>query len=254
VLFILGIGIAGRFLGAYVGARAIGQPSLHSRLIANAHIPGGEMQIIIGMLALEYGVISPTVYVAIVFGAIVTSVLSGPLMSHVLIRIERIDWLSYLPVDHVLPTLEPGSRNDAITTLCERASAATGVFSSDEITRAVLDRESEMSTALGDGIAFPHARMANLERPVVVFARAPGGVDWNSTDDKPAKLIFLILTPAKDPSVQLQILRGISQVLNVATTRSRLVECSQTPEILEILRKGQSGAASEKRKKGNRRG
>lgn len=238
VLFILAIGMTGRYLGAYLGARAIGQPSLHSRLIADAHIPGGEMQIIIGMIALEYGVITETVYVAIVFGAILTSIVSGPLMGRLLQRIERLDWLAFLPVDHILPALPSASREDAIRILCEQAAKACDL-PADLLTRAVREREAEMSTTLGNAIAAPHARLEGLERPLIYFGRAPRGIDWNSPDGKPAQFIFLILTPTSDPSIQLQILRGISRVLSADNTREELALAKDVPDLMDSLRQGQ---------------
>lgn len=245
VLFILGIGIAGRYIGAYLGARAIGQPSLHSRLIADAHIPGGEMQIVIGILALEYGVISETVYVAIVFGAIATSILSGPLMGRLLRRIERVDWLAFLPVDHVLPDLVAASREDAIRAL-SHAAAPAARLPAETIETAVLSREREMSTAAGDGIAIPHARFNDLERPVVVFARARGDIEWNAPDGHPARLLFLVLTPTRDPSIQLQLLRGISRGLSFPDLRSALLSTCETPALIESLREGQQRALTSK--------
>ncbi len=249
VSFILGIGIVGRYVAAYLGSRFIGQPSLHSRLIADAHIPGGEMQIIIGMLALEYGVIAESTYVAIVFGAIATSVISPPLMGHVLRKVEHIDWLTFLPVDRILPELEATEQEQAIRELCERAEAELGPERLAETVEVVLQRERQMSTSLEEGIAIPHARIEDLRRPIVVFGRSPGGVPWNSADGKAARLICLVLTPKKSTQVQLQILRGISQGLSLAETRMRLLESASAADILTLLRQRQIEHASEAKKR-----
>jgi len=238
VLFILGIGILGRYLAAYIGGRLIGQPSLHSRLIADAHIPGGEMQIIIGMLALEYGVISETVYVAIVFGAIVTSIMSGPLMRKLLQKIERIDWLAFLPVDQIHATVRSKTKSDTIRELCGYAEEALSGFELDDIVGAVQTRELEMTTAIENGIAVPHARIALLPRPVVIFGRSGGGVDWNSADGKPVHFIFLLITPREDPTVQLQLLRGIARSIGSPELRERLKNVKTPSELLELLRIG----------------
>lgn len=240
VLFILLIGLAGRYLAAYVGARAIGQPSLHSRLIADAHIPGGEMQIVIGMLALEYGVITQTVYVAVVFGAIITSMMSGPLMERLLRLVERTDWLSYLPVDHIVTTLKAVSRDEAIHKLAQIAAGTTEPERAQDIAAAVLAREAEMTTALEDGVAVPHARLRGLERPVVIFARSPEGLEWNAIDGKPVNLIFLLLTAEEDPHSQLQILRGVADAVGGYRLRERLLAAQDAAEILQLLRRSEN--------------
>lgn len=243
VLFILGIGMVGRYVAAYIGGRLIRQPSLHSRLIADAHIPGGEMQIIIGMLALEFGVISQTTYVAIVFGAIVTSVISGPLMGRLLRKIERVDWLAFLPVDQIVPSVLSNNTDGAIRELCTRAGQSLSEDQIPNVIKAVLNREHEMTTALEEGIAVPHARLEGIERPVVVFGRSVRGVNWDSADGKPARFVFLIITPKSDANIQLQILRGISRTMALRETREALVEADSAPVILETLRKGVRASA-----------
>jgi len=238
VLFILGVGMSGRYVAAYIGARFTGHPSLHSRLIADAHIPGGEMQIVIGMLALEYGVISETVYVAVVFGAIFTSVISGPLMGGLLRRIEQIDWLSFLPVDHICVQMAARSRDEAIRELCAYVHAEIAEHTVDEIAQAVLMREQEMTTSIEGGVAIPHARIDGIKRPIVALGRCGQTLDWNSADGKPAELVFLVITPRENPSIQLQLLRGIACGIANPDVRSRLVQADSAPELIEILRQG----------------
>ncbi len=236
VLFILGIGILGRYVAAYVGARFTGHPSLHSRLIADAHIPGGEMQIVIGMLALEHGVISQTVYVAIVFGAVVTSVISGPLMGRLLRRIEEVDWLAFLPVDHIRMNMTARNRDEAIRELCACLRPETGEHPADEFAQAVLRREYEMTTSIGGGVAIPHARVVGIKRSLVVFGICGQALEWNSADGKPAELVFLVITPRENPSIQIQLLRGIACGMADTDLRRRLIQAGSAPEVLEILR------------------
>ena len=247
VAFIFFIGFAGRYIGAYIGGRLIRQPSLHSRLIADAHVPGGEMQIIIGMLALEYGVVSERVYVAIIFGAIATSVLAGPLMGRLLRKIERLDWLAFLPVDQIVAEVKATKREDVIEELCAAAEEILVNLEPQTLSEAVKERERQMSTALEDGIAVPHARLEGLDRPVVVFGRCPGGVDWNSADGKPARFVFVILTPTDDPNIQLQILQGITKTLAIPGILRDLSHVKRASDMLELFRKGQVQAANPKK-------
>ncbi len=241
VCFMVVVGIAGRYVGAFVGARWIGQPTLHSRLIANAHTPGGEMQIVIGMLALEYRVITEAVYVAIVFGAIASSMLAGPLMGRLLKRIQKVDWLVYLPVDHILPAIEARDRDDAIRQMCEVVARTIESPSLPAIVDLVQKRETAMTTALDNGVAAPHARLAGLERPLLVFGRCPRPIDWNAPDGIPVDLVFLILTPEDSPDSQLQILRGIASTAGKAGIRRQLREEKDAAGILQQLRAANPG-------------
>jgi Kef-type K+ transport system membrane component KefB len=78
LLFVFLIGTGGRFAGAWTGARLTGEPSAKAHFIAAAHTPGGEMQIVIGILALEYRVITQSVFVAITIAAVLSSIVLGP--------------------------------------------------------------------------------------------------------------------------------------------------------------------------------
>lgn len=86
VLFVCAIGIAGRYLGAWVGGAATGLSSLDGKIIAIAHTPGGMMEIVVAVLALENRLITQEIFVAIVFAAVISSMLAGPWMSWVMKR------------------------------------------------------------------------------------------------------------------------------------------------------------------------
>jgi len=240
VLFILFIGVAGRYAGAWIGARLAGQRSHTARFTAVAHIPGGEMQIVIGILALEYGVINQPVYVAIIIGAIASSMLAGPWMAREVQRVRRVDWLAYLPLDHVLMALQATDRDNAIRELCTIAARAEDMPAADELARAVIEREGMMSTALDEGVAAPHARIPGLGRPQIVVSRSLQGLDWNARDGKPVHLIFLLITPAEQADIQLQVLRGVSSSLRKPEVRQAVLGSRTSAEVIALLRSGSS--------------
>lgn len=237
VLFIFAIGVFGRYIGAYIGARLIRQQHVHSKFISLAHIPGGQMQIVIGLLALQYGVVTEPVYVAIVFGAVASSMIAGPGMGKILKEIRKCDWLSFLPVDNIAPSLQSSDRDSLIKELAKYAQRDIKSFATDELSELVIKRENEMSTALDEGIAFPHARLSNLRQPVVLFGRSEKGVDWNAPDGKDVHLIFMLFTPEGEPEYQLQILRGISETLADEHLVDNLLSNANTSDnIISFLR------------------
>jgi len=191
---------------------------------------------VIGMLALEYNVISETVYVAVVFGAVLTSMISGPLMGRLMERIQRVDWLVHLPVDHILPQIQADTRDAAVRQLCRAAAGLSASLQEERIADAVIRRETEMTTAMNHGVAVPHLRVADLESPLIVFGRCPRGLDWNAQDDVPVRHIFLVLTPGNDPGFQLQVLRGIAETVGDADVRRRIDCESDAAGLLECLR------------------
>lgn len=237
VLFLFGIGLVGRYIAAYIGSRLIGQSPVHGKFIALAHIPGGEMQIVIGMVALQYAVISETTYVAIVFGAIATSIIAGPWMRRVLLKLQKHDWLAYLTIDSVIPDMKDESSDAALIDLCHCAMKVTENVTEAVLLEGVRDREKLMGTALGNGVAVPHVRLPDFERPIVLCGRSLRGIEWDAPDGQPVHLIFMILTPKNDPDAQLQILRGISTVLNNQEQREALMHARDAADIIATLRR-----------------
>jgi Kef-type K+ transport system membrane component KefB/mannitol/fructose-specific phosphotransferase system IIA component (Ntr-type) len=234
VLFVLGIGIAGRYLGAWLGARAIRIRGLGRTFVAAAHVPGGEMQIVIGILALEYAVIVPSVFVAVVLGAILSSVIAGPWMHRVLGRLRRFDWTSGYCA--AVPDVRAVDRDAAIRELCREAARFGAVPPAPALTQAVLERENTMTTAIDQGVAAPHARLGAITHPIVIIGRSLRGIDWNARDGLPAQLIFLVLTPADATDAQLRILRDISRATYPPENRAALLESQTAEQIVTEVR------------------
>lgn len=238
VFFILVVGVLGRYVGAYLGARIIKQPHAHSKFISFAHIPGGQMQVVIGMLALQYQVITDPVYVAIVFGAVLSSMLAGPGMSGALKEVEECDWLSYMPAEAVIDDLKAETRDQAIEEICQKAHRTIKHLSPDQLAARVIDRERQVTTALDHGVAVPHARLSDLERPLVLLGRSRSGLEWNARDGKPVNLVFLIFVPESNPDAQIQILRGITVAFSEEPLRNKLLsESLDSDRMLAVLRK-----------------
>ncbi len=237
VIFIIIIGIFGRFLGAWLGVTFTKHSRANRFLISIAHIPGGEMQIVVGIRALEYGLITECVFVAIVFGAVVSSIMLGPLMSYALKRRKEINILEYFLRRAILPELKAGDRDSAIRELSLVVAEQENLLNAEEVYSAVINRENAMGTAIEEGVAFPHAYIPALRSPIIGFGRSVEGIEWNSPDGKPTHFIFLILSPLEENGTQLQILRLIATAMGDKKTRDAIMEAKETKEIWEVLGK-----------------
>ena len=81
---------------------------------------------------------------------------------------------------------------------------------SESIIDAVMDRESLGSTAMGNGIAIPHAKIAGLGKPAVMIGVSRIPIDFGG--DKPSTIFFLVLAPSENPTEHIQILSSIAKV------------------------------------------
>lgn len=99
--------------------------------------------------------------------------------------------------------------------LAELASRAATVFKLDErkLFDRLLERERLGSTGIGGGIAIPHGRLANLDKPVGLFARLAHPVDFDSIDERPVDIVFLLVAPEGAGADHLKALARVSRLL-----------------------------------------
>jgi len=99
-----------------------------------------------------------------------------------------------------------GEPFEAIGLALERLHAARPEFDRDHALEELIGRERGLSSALGHGAAFPHARVRGLQLPLFSFCRSRGPVAFSAPDAVPVRLLFLILTPFHEPTWQLTLL------------------------------------------------
>ncbi len=101
---------------------------------------------------------------------------------------------------------------------------------------ALRARERQMTTALADGVAIPHARLRGLRQTVVAFARSTTGVDCASHDGKPTQLFLLVVAPEENPGTHLKLLAAASRLLHDDRCRARLLAAPDADALLAALR------------------
>ncbi len=145
-----------------------------------------------------------------------------------------IDLSTLLDGGAVLPIGEATSRKAAIVML---ASALAGVVALDArtITEAVMEREHLGSTGVGEGVAIPHARLKGLKRPVGGYLRLRSGVDFDSIDDRPCDLIFMLLAPDSAGADHLRALAQVSRAFRQPSTRDQLRQTETEDGVRAIL-------------------
>ena len=105
------------------------------------------------------------------------------------------------------------SKDDAIAQLVELMATEGNVADKDGYTAAVHAREAEGTTALGEGIAIPHAKTAAVSAPGLAAMTLPEGVDYEAPDGKPTTLMFLIAAPDTQADTHLEVLSRLSMLL-----------------------------------------
>jgi len=106
---------------------------------------------------------------------------------------------------------------------------------SEQALRALWERERLGSTAIGQGVAIPHARLQGLNRPLASFGRSQQGVDFESMDGQPVHLIFCLLAPEDAPVAHLRVLARMARLLGDESLRRQLREASGEQELYRML-------------------
>ncbi|MFZ1679847.1 MAG: PTS IIA-like nitrogen regulatory protein PtsN [Rhizobiaceae bacterium] len=123
-----------------------------------------------------------------------------------------MDLSDLIEAQAILPTLKANSKKQLIQLLSEKAAALTGL-TEREIAEALMQRERLGSTGVGNGIAIPHGKLARVKTLVGVFARLETPVDFDSLDDQPVDLVFLLLAPESAGADHLKALSRIARAL-----------------------------------------
>lgn len=237
ILFVLIIGAFGRYLGAFVGVSLTNIPILNRNLIALAHVPGGMMEIVIGLIALQSGLISEELFEAIVFSAVFSTLIVAPIMKNVLSRRRAVRIIKYIAPESVIQTMKAHTREDAIYELCDTvADKLPTVLKGKCVATAAIKREEDFGTALGEGIAVPHVRMAGLKNPLLMMGYSRKGIDWNAPDGLPVKYIYFMLTPEGAQDVHVQILSTIAKAMLKVANRQSIDESMSSEHLFATLK------------------
>ena len=105
----------------------------------------------------------------------------------------------------------------------------------EEYLELVLKREEEGSTGIGEEIAIPHGKGASITNPGIAAMIIPNGVDFDSLDGKPVKLLFLIAAPNSKENIHLEVLSRLSTLLMDEKFREKLLEAKSKEEFLKII-------------------
>jgi Kef-type K+ transport system membrane component KefB len=230
------VGIAGRYLGAWVGASYANVPRINRDLIAIAHTPGGMMEIVVALLALEAGLVTPSVFVAIVFSAVFSSVVIGPWMSRSLTRRRGIESAQFLLPETIIPELAGATREEVIHELASIIARQPGSPDASVLTKQALKREREFGTGIGAGMAMPHVRLDGLRNPVIAFGRSRDGIPWDGPDGLPVKDVFFLATPFGTEDVHVQVLASIAAALASPGSRVLIDDAPDADGLFRVLK------------------
>ena len=127
------------------------------------------------------------------------------------------------------------SKTEVIGELVELAAKSSMVRDRDELLAGVLEREKLVTTGVGYGVAFPHAKTRATKGILIVFGRSEVGVDFEAMDKKHVHLFFLIAAPEDAIGAHLNVMARLSYIMKSEKNRERLMRARTAGEVMLIL-------------------
>ncbi|MGF1660514.1 MAG: PTS IIA-like nitrogen regulatory protein PtsN [Rubrimonas sp.] len=135
------------------------------------------------------------------------------------------------------------SKKQLFQEIANRAAECCGTKARD-VFDALNERERLGSTALGRGVAAPHARLAGLDRISGLFLRLEKPIEFDALDDEPVDLVFALFAPEDAGADHLRALARVSRALRDPTTCAKLRSCGDASAIYAVLTESVSSRAA----------
>jgi fructose-specific phosphotransferase system IIA component len=139
----------------------------------------------------------------------------------------------------IILNLEAITKNELLTQMAQYLASLYDLKDKPLIVQKILDREAEMSTGIGFGIAIPHARIEGIDRVFMIAARLSKGIEFNAIDEQPVHLIFMMLSPANATNPYTQILSALSRIMSYEEIRQSLIQTDSAESFLGVLARGE---------------
>ena len=132
--------------------------------------------------------------------------------------------------------LEGTNQEEIIKELIELIFKNDPEINKDEALEGLFKRENIESTAIGEGVAIPHAKIEKGKDISVAFGLLEKGAEFNSLDGKPVKLVFLILYPKDKINLQLRFLARVARLLRQSGLHDSLFNCKSPKDVIDTFK------------------
>lgn len=131
--------------------------------------------------------------------------------------------------------LKSKTKEEVIEELVDLASNSPLVKDRDDLLKDIIHRENMVTTGIGYGVAFPHAKTKATKGIVIAFGRSEEGIDFEAMDKKPVYVFFLIAAPEDAIGAHLNVMARLSYIMKSSENRDRLGKVTSPGELLSIL-------------------
>ena len=140
-----------------------------------------------------------------------------------------------LPVGQIRIGLRARTKREAIEELVSLLPLPETADRAD-VVRAVLERESQMSTGIGRGVAVPHGKSPAVPRLMAAFATCPAGLPFDAVDGEPCRILLLLVSHPDNAGPHVRALAQVARVLNQEKAKRALAGAQTPEEVVAVFR------------------
>ncbi|MDR5588602.1 MULTISPECIES: fructose-specific PTS transporter subunit EIIC [Clostridium] len=129
----------------------------------------------------------------------------------------------------------PFSKDECIEKLVNLMDKTGNLNNKEEYKKAIIAREAQSTTGIGDGIAIPHGKTNAVKKASLAAAVCKNGVDYDSLDGSLAKLFFMIAVPDNSDNLHLEVLARLSTILMDEKFKDSLIDCKDKDQFLKLI-------------------
>jgi len=152
-----------------------------------------------------------------------------------------MDVSHYINPQRIIANLSARTKQEAIRSLVDKVFETDsqwfeGDVTDDDIYGKVIARENIQTTGLGNGIAFPHARVQECTDLVLAIGTSKAGIDFASLDTQPCDIVCLLISPEQKPYLILQMMASLVRFFADKQNSERVRKCSSGEDIAQLLK------------------
>ena len=241
----------GKVAGGFLGASLAGSVPRLRNNIGPALLPQAGLAIgLVVILQTDTRLPSElvTTITNVVLAAVVLNeILGPPLVRRSISRTEeagkgRRRVVEFLQEEHIQTPLHAKDKWDAIRQLAAFLIKSHGIkeVTVDDLIHSVEERERTISTAMGQGVAIPHAKIPAGPEILGAIGICPRGIDFDAPDGNPVHFIVMIATPKEDIDKHLQVMAAVARIVSDADIRARLITARNSAEAFDAIETGLS--------------
>ncbi|HEV8538561.1 MAG TPA: PTS sugar transporter subunit IIA [Bacteroidota bacterium] len=133
--------------------------------------------------------------------------------------------------------LQGNSKDAIINEMVDLVAHSSKVIDKEKVRSAIFEREKIMSTGVGNGFAIPHGKTDAVSDIVAAFGITAGPINYQALDEKPVRLVFLLVGKDNLVGPHIKLLSRISRLMNKEEFRARLLELQSPNEVIEAFKR-----------------